>query len=73
MMAKMKTTPQAPAPTQVTTAAKRPDKTKKFLADISAALDFLMMRSPLWVTAVLRHTKLLYYPTEMHSPTYGRR
>ena len=35
----MKTTPRAAAPTQVTTAAKRPDKTKKFLADISAALD----------------------------------
>ena len=39
MMAKTKTTPWAPAPTQVTTAAKRPDKTMKFLADISAALD----------------------------------
>ena len=39
MMAKMKTTPRAPAPTQVTTAAKWLDKTKKFLADISAALD----------------------------------
>ena len=39
MMAKMKTTPRALAPTQVTTAAKRPDKTKKFLDDISAALD----------------------------------
>ena len=39
MMVKMKTTPRAPVPTQVTTAAKRPDKTKKFLADISAALD----------------------------------
>ena len=39
MMAKTKTTPQAPAPTQVTTAAKRPDKTMKFLADISPALD----------------------------------
>ena len=39
MMAKMKTTPRAPAPTQVTTAAKWPDKTNKFLADISAALD----------------------------------
>ena len=38
-MAKTKTTPQAPAPTQVTTAAKRPDKTMKFLADIKAALD----------------------------------
>ena len=38
-MAKTKTTPQAPAPTQVTTAAKRPNRTKKFLADISAALD----------------------------------
>ena len=38
-MAKTKTTPWAPAPTQVTTAAKRPNKTKKFLADISAALD----------------------------------
>ena len=38
-MAKMKTTPRAPAPTQVTTAAKPPDKTKKFLADISAVLD----------------------------------
>ena len=35
----MKTTPQAPVPTQVTTAAKWPNKTKKFLADISAALD----------------------------------
>ena len=39
MMAKMKTTPRAPVPTQETTAAKQPDKTKKFLADISAALD----------------------------------
>ena len=39
MMAKTKTTPQAPTPSQVTTAAKRPDKTKKFLADISASLD----------------------------------
>ena len=38
-MAKTKTTPRAPAPTQVTTAAKRPNRTKKFLADISAALD----------------------------------
>ena len=38
-MAKTKTTPWAPAPTQVTTAAKRPNRTKKFLADISAALD----------------------------------
>ena len=38
-MAKTKTTPRAPAPTQVTTAAKRPDKTMKFLADIKAALD----------------------------------
>ena len=38
MMTKMKITPRALAPTQVTTAAKRPDKTKKFLADISAAL-----------------------------------
>ena len=39
MMAKTKTTPRATAPTQVTTAAKWPDKTKKFLADIRAALD----------------------------------
>ena len=39
MMAKTKTTPRAPVPTQVTTAAKWPDKMKKFLADISAALD----------------------------------
>ena len=39
MVAKTKTTPRALAPTQVTTAAKRPNKTKKFLADISAALD----------------------------------
>ena len=38
-MAKTKTTSRAPAPTQVTTAAKRPNKTKKVLADISAALD----------------------------------
>ena len=38
-MQKTKTTPRAPAPTQVTTAAKRPDKTVKFLADIKAALD----------------------------------
>ena len=35
----MKTTPRAPVPTQVTTAAKQPNRTKKFLADISAALD----------------------------------
>ena len=39
MMAKMRTTSRAPAPTQVTTAAKRPVKTIEFLADISAALD----------------------------------
>ena len=39
MMAKTKTTPRAPAPTQGTTAAKRSDKTMKFLADIKAALD----------------------------------
>ena len=39
MMVKTKTTPRAPVPTKVITAAKRPDKTKKFLADISAALD----------------------------------
>ena len=38
-MAKTKTTPRAPMPTLVTTAAKRPDKTKKFLANISAAPD----------------------------------
>ena len=38
-MAKTKTTPRAPAPTQVTRTAKWPNKTKKFLADISAALD----------------------------------
>ena len=38
-MAKTKTSPRAPAPTQVTTAAKRPNRTKKFLADISAALE----------------------------------
>ena len=59
----MKTTPQALAPTQVTTPAKQPDRTKKFLADIS----------PLWVTAVLQHMKLLYYLTELHLPTYGQR
>ena len=38
-MAKTKTTPRALMPSQVTTAAKWPAKTKKFLADISAALD----------------------------------
>ena len=38
-MAKTKTTPRTPMPSQVTTAAKRPAKTKKFLAAISAALD----------------------------------
>ena len=38
-MQKTKTTPRALAPNQVTTAAKRPDKTVKFLADIKAALD----------------------------------
>ena len=38
-MATTKTTPSAPTPSQVTTAAKQPAKTKKFLADISAALD----------------------------------
>ena len=72
-MAKTKTTPRAPAPTQVTTAAKWPNRTKKFLADISAALDVLMMKSPLWVTAVLRHMKLLYHLTKLRSPTFGRR
>ena len=38
-MAKMKTTPRASIPTPVTTAAKRPDKTKKFLASIDTALN----------------------------------
>ena len=38
-MAKTKTTPRTPTPSQVTTAVKRPAKTKKFLAAISAALD----------------------------------
>ena len=38
-MAKTKTTPQARTPTPVTTAAKWPDKTKKFLASIDAALN----------------------------------
>ena len=38
-MAKMKTTPQAHIPTSVTVAVKRPDKTKKFLASIDAALN----------------------------------
>ena len=37
-MAKTKTTPQAHTPTPVTAAAKRPDKTKKFLASIDTAL-----------------------------------
>ena len=38
-MAKTKTTPRTLMPSQVTTAAKQPAKTKKFLANISAALD----------------------------------
>ena len=38
-MAKTKTTPQASIPTPVTTAAKWPDKTKKFLASIDTALN----------------------------------
>ena len=38
-MAKMKTTPRARILMSVTTAAKRPDKTKKFLASIDAALN----------------------------------
>ena len=38
-MAKTKTTPQASTPTPVTTAARCPDKMKKFLANIGAALD----------------------------------
>ena len=38
-MAKTKTTPRASIPTPVTTAAKRPDKTKKFLANIDTALN----------------------------------
>ena len=38
-MVKTKTTPHALMPSQVTTASKWPTKTKKFLADISAALD----------------------------------
>ena len=38
-MAKMKTTPRARMPTSVTAATKWPDKTKKFLASIDAALN----------------------------------
>ena len=38
-MAKTKTTPRASIPPPVTTAAKRPDKTKKFLANIDTALN----------------------------------
>ena len=38
-MAKTKTTPQAHMPKSVTAAAKRPDKTKKFLASIDTALN----------------------------------
>ena len=38
-MEKMKTTPQACIPTSVTMATKRPNKTKKFLASIDAALN----------------------------------
>ena len=38
-MAKTKTTPRARMPTPVTTAAKWPDKTKKFLASIDTALN----------------------------------
>ena len=38
-MAKMKTTPRAHIPTPVTTAAKWPDKTKKFLDSIDTALN----------------------------------
>ena len=39
IMAKTRTTPQADTPTRVTTAAKWPNKTKKFLANIHAALN----------------------------------
>ena len=39
MMVKTKTTPRASTPNPVTTAARCPDKMKKFLANISAALD----------------------------------
>ena len=39
MMPKTKTTPQAPTRNPITMAAKRPDKTKKFLANITAVLD----------------------------------
>ena len=38
-MADKETTSRAPAPTQVTRAAKRPNRTKKFLADIKEAID----------------------------------
>ena len=38
-MVKTKTTPWAHTPTPVTTATKRPDKTKKFLASIDTALN----------------------------------
>ena len=38
-MAKTKTTPRARMPMPVTTAAKQPDKTKKFLASIDTALN----------------------------------
>ena len=73
MMAKTKTTPWAPAPTQVTTAAKRPDKTMKFLADISAALDIFDDEISSLGDCHSTAYELLYYPTEAPSPTYGRR
>ena len=38
-MADKETTSRAPAPTQVTPAAKRPNRTKKFLADTKEAID----------------------------------
>ena len=38
-MADKETTPRALAPTQVTPAAKQPNRTKKFLADIKKAID----------------------------------
>ena len=72
-MAKTKTSPRAPAPTQVTTAAKRPNRTKKFLADISAALE--VFDDEIFSVGDCRatHTKLLYHLTKPRSPTFGRR
>ena len=55
-MAKTKTTPRAHTPTPVAMAAKRPDKTKKFLASIDTALNIFDDQ----VSSIDNHRETMY-------------